>query len=138
MSASIWSPSNWIGSIVGYQRKNLKQRRRNKTMLQRVLKQGLDSLSIIGLAKNVGKTTVLNGLVAEAHEKEISVGLVSIGVDGEERDVWSGRLKPPVYVPAGSFVATAGPLLDLEGYSWEVIAETGVQSAVGKVLIARA
>ncbi len=108
-------------------------------MLQkRVLKQGIDSLAIIGLAKNVGKTTVLNGLVAEAREKEIPVGLVSIGVDGEERDVWSGRLKPPVYVPAGSFVATAGPLLDLEGYSWEVMEETGVQSAVGEVLIARA
>lgn len=108
-------------------------------MLQQdVLKRGIRSLAIIGLAKNVGKTTVLNGLVAEAEREAIPVGLVSIGVDGEERDVWSGRHKPPIHVPAGSLVATAGPLLDVGGGVWEVLDSTGVHSAVGEIFIARA
>ncbi|HEY8805549.1 MAG TPA: M14 family metallocarboxypeptidase [Clostridium sp.] len=44
-----------------------------------------DSISIIGMNKNVGKTTTLNYILSEARGK-ISLGLTSIGRDGENRD----------------------------------------------------
>ena len=47
--------------------------------------QKYDSISIIGMNKNVGKTTTLNHIFKEARGK-ISLGLTSIGRDGEEMD----------------------------------------------------
>ena len=43
-------------------------------------------VSIIGMEKNVGKTTVLNQLIEDIGMKKI-VGLTSIGRDGEDTDV---------------------------------------------------
>lgn len=95
------------------------------------------TLAVVGLSKNAGKTTVLGTLIQEVH-KHRSLGLVSIGVDGEERDAWSGRTKPAIQVPAGVCVATAGTLLDLQAGAWEVLAATGIYSTLGEVFIARA
>ena len=44
--------------------------------------QGVRSLSIIGMCKNAGKTTVLNKLIAELNESRARLGLTSIGRDG--------------------------------------------------------
>lgn len=96
------------------------------------------SLAIVGLAKNAGKTTVLNVLSEMAASRSLPAGLVSIGVDGEERDAWSGRAKPRVLVPEGTVVATAGPCLDVHPGNWEVLEETPVRSLSGTVFLARA
>lgn len=92
---------------------------------------------MVGLSKNAGKTTVLNALIRELYPK-VSAGLVSIGVDGEDRDAWSGRPKPLITVPEGVVVATAGPLLDLQPGRWEVLMATDIQTTLGQVFIARA
>lgn len=102
------------------------------------MKEGVGSLSVVGLSKNAGKTTVLNTLAAEGEERGLSLGFVSIGVDGEERDVWSLKEKPPVYIPAGSLVATAASLLDVRGGDWELLESTSLQSPLGPVTLARA
>ena len=44
---------------------------------------GLTSLAIVGLAKNVGKTTTLGSLLDAAARRGLRVGLTSIGRDGE-------------------------------------------------------
>jgi len=44
-----------------------------------------NSVSIIGMNKNVGKTTTLNHILEEARGN-MSLGLTSIGRDGEELD----------------------------------------------------
>jgi hypothetical protein len=106
-------------------------------LLSRVRKEGIESLAIVGLAKNVGKTTVLNALIAEARSCGIPIGLLSIGVDGEERDAWSGRPKPPIRVPGGTWVATAGACLDPYGGDWEVVESTPVHSLLGNIYLAR-
>lgn len=98
----------------------------------------LKSLAIVGLSKNAGKTTVLNYLSEVAVSRSLPAGLVSIGVDGEERDAWSGRPKPQVLVPKGTVVATAGPCLDVRAGNWEVLEETPVRSLLGQVFLARA
>lgn len=97
----------------------------------------LETVSIIGLSKNAGKTTVLNGLVQEMYRKR-SIGLLSIGIDGEERDVWSGRPKPPVFVPEGSWVATADTLLNQQPEAWRIIESTPLTTVMGQVMIAQA
>ncbi|MBN2908096.1 hypothetical protein JQC72_00975 [Polycladomyces sp. WAk] len=106
-------------------------------LLNRLQREGITSLAIVGLAKNVGKTTVLNALIAESRSCGVPVGLLSIGVDGEERDAWSGRPKPPIRVPGGTWVATAGACLDLRGGDWEVIASTPIHSLLGDIYLAR-
>ena len=53
--------------------------------IQRVLHTS-KTIAIVGLSKNAGKTTVLNHLTGVAVSRSLPAGVVSIGVDGEERD----------------------------------------------------
>ena len=69
--------------------------------------QGVRSLSIIGMCKNAGKTTVLNKLIAELNESRVRLGLTSIGRDGESTDLVTRTAKPGIYVYEGTLVATA-------------------------------
>ncbi|SFF78908.1 hypothetical protein SAMN04488025_10568 [Planifilum fulgidum] len=98
----------------------------------------MKSLAIVGLSKNAGKTTVLNHLSGWALSRSLPAGLVSIGVDGEERDAWSGRPKPQVLISGGTVVATAGSCLDVRAGAWEVLEELPVRSLLGQVFLARA
>ncbi|MBA4494059.1 hypothetical protein ACFO25_11090 [Paenactinomyces guangxiensis] len=107
-----------------------------KSLFSTLVHPSIQTLAVVGLSKNAGKTTVLNAMIRELYPR-ISLGLASIGIDGEERDAWSGRNKPPVYVPEGVCVATAGPLLDLQPGHWEVLLATGVHTLMGEVFIAR-
>ncbi|SDW38231.1 hypothetical protein SAMN05444487_10311 [Marininema mesophilum] len=107
-------------------------------MLSRLVTGGDCSLAVIGLAKNAGKTTVLNALAMEASRQGMPTALMSIGVDGEERDVWSGREKPPVRVPSGFLTATASPLLEERPGDWEILAVTSLHSALGPIAVAKA
>lgn len=99
--------------------------------------EGIRSLAVAGLSKNAGKTTVLNHLAASLNEEGKPYGFVSIGVDGEERDVWTLKEKPPIVVPKGSLVATAAPLLDGMGGGWELLESTSLVSPLGPVILAR-
>ncbi len=56
-------------------------------------------IAVIGLAKNVGKTTVVNYLA----DNLSNVCVLTIGRDGEERDVLYGTKKPPVILKKGNF-----------------------------------
>lgn len=54
-------------------------------------------ISIIGMEKNVGKTTLLNKLIADIGKTK-KLGLTSIGRDGEDIDVVTNTDKPRIYV----------------------------------------
>ncbi len=56
------------------------------------------SLSIIGMCKNAGKTTVLNSILSEMGATGKTLGLTSIGRDGESVDVVTQTHKPGIYV----------------------------------------
>ncbi|PTM56840.1 hypothetical protein C8J48_3165 [Desmospora activa DSM 45169] len=98
----------------------------------------IQSCAVFGLAKNVGKTTVLNAMAKQAEMEGVTLGLLSVGVDGEKRDVWSLREKPPIHVPTDGWVATAASLLEPNAGKWEWVEETGIHSPLGPVVIARA
>ena len=68
-------------------------------------------LSIIGMEKNVGKTTVLNKLIEDIGLQK-TIGLTSIGRDGEDTDVVTNTHKPRIYVNQGTIIATARDCLE--------------------------
>ena len=95
-------------------------------------------LALVGLAKNTGKTVALTALLREHAQASRTVGVTSVGRDGEEHDVIDFRIaKPLIELTAGSIVATTDSLLRASGIPRELLAETGVRTPLGEVLIAR-
>lgn len=97
----------------------------------------LESLAIIGMEKNVGKTTTLNFIINEAKGKHL-MGLTSIGIDGEKEDQVTGNEKPTIYVHEGTLLATAKKSYLSSDITKEILATTGIQTPMGEVIIFRA
>lgn len=96
------------------------------------------AIGVAGTAKNTGKTTTLKVLLQVAAGVGAPVGLTSIGFDGEEWDHLTGLPKPRVDVPAGTWVATARPLMEAGTARLKLVSGTGVRTALGEVVLARA
>jgi hypothetical protein len=95
-------------------------------------------LAVVGLAKNTGKTVALNALLRELEAVGRTVGVTSVGRDGEERDVIDAHIeKPLVRLAAGSIVASTHGLLRASGLAHELLSRTGVRTPLGEVAIAR-
>lgn len=99
---------------------------------------GFRSLSIIGMCKNAGKTTVLNRIIRELRDEPMTLALTSIGRDGEAVDVVTGTAKPGIYVYEGSLVATARDMLRFCDATREIVAATPYSTPLGDVVIFRA
>ena len=56
------------------------------------------TISIVGMAKNAGKTTALNYLIEEAEDESIRLGITSTGRDGETTDLVTNTDKPRGYL----------------------------------------
>lgn len=95
------------------------------------------TLSIVGMAKNAGKTTALNYLIEEAIDEGIVLGVTSTGRDGESQDLVTGTEKPRVYLEEDMFVAVPTLLYDLADAGLEVIKKTKYSTAIGELLICR-
>lgn len=95
-------------------------------------------LALVGLAKNTGKTQTLAAILAEHAAASRSVGVTSVGRDGEEHDVIDARIaKPRIHLVAGSLVATSGELLRASAVNHERLVRTGARTPLGEVVIAR-
>lgn len=95
------------------------------------------TISIIGLSKNSGKTVTLNHLISEAIEAEVTIGITSIGRDGEGLDIVTQTEKPRIYVEEGTIVATAATLLDLGDANIEILKVTNYTTPLGDVILGR-
>jgi hypothetical protein len=99
---------------------------------------GTRRVALVGLAKNTGKTETLAAILRELRERERSVGVTSIGRDGEAHDVIDARIsKPRIVLPAGSLVASTDALVRASGLAHELVERTGVRTPLGAVVIAR-
>ncbi len=96
------------------------------------------ALSIIGMCKNAGKTTVLGALLGPPERAGEGLALTSIGRDGESRDVVTDTPKPPVYIGRGALIATAEGLLPMCDATREIVGATGIHTPMGEVVIFRA
>ena len=99
--------------------------------------QSVHSMSIVGMCKNAGKTTMLTWLLAHSGRGRV-LGLTSIGRDGESTDVVTGTEKPSIFVPAGTLIATAKDMLWLGDVTKEILVSTGIPTPLGEVIIMRA
>lgn len=95
------------------------------------------SLAIAGTAKNAGKTTTLNYLIARFHQAGETLGLSSIGRDGEAIDGLTNRPKPRIRPPVGALVATSHESALYSQATLQRVAETGFRTALGPVAIYR-
>ena len=109
----------------------------NDPVLTRCLESGWRRVAFIGLTKHAGKTTALNAFIAAAEEADKSIGLCSIGLDGERLDTVLGVEKPAVYVPAGTIVASAERALEQTNAKLEWLEELPIPSPLGPVMLAR-
>jgi len=99
---------------------------------------GLQTVAVMGMTKNTGKTVCLNHLLAMAHAAQRAVGITSIGRDGEDRDEVFAISKPAVQVTPGCLVATARDTLVRAKARTRQIATTGIDSPMGEILIVKA
>lgn len=95
------------------------------------------TISIIGLAKNVGKTTTLNHIIRNLPE-EARPGVSSTGLDGERYDSITGKPKPRIFLKRGTFAATTDDCLSKSEARYETIERTGMKTSMGEVMIIRA
>ena len=104
-------------------------------LLQRL--HSVRTMSIVGMCKNAGKTTMLNWLL-EQGRLQGTLGLTSIGRDGESTDVVTGTEKPGIFVREGTLIATAQDMLRLGDITREILMTTGIPPPLGEVVIVRA
>jgi len=95
------------------------------------------TLSIIGMAKNAGKTTALNFLIEEAMDEGIKLGVTSTGRDGEMEDLVTGTEKPRVYLDEDMLVTVPSQLYELSDAGLEILRRTPYSTAIGELLICR-
>ena len=96
-----------------------------------------NTISIVGMAKNSGKTVALNYLIEEAIENSISIGITSIGRDGEVLDIVTETEKPPIFVEEGTVIATASGVLDLGDANIEILKVTEYKTPLGEIIIGK-
>ncbi len=95
-------------------------------------------VAFVGLAKNTGKTEALACTLRELRARGRSVGVTSVGRDGEDRDAIDLRIaKPRIELPAWSLVASTDTLLRSCPVAHETLVETGIRTPLGRVVVAR-
>jgi hypothetical protein len=103
-----------------------------------LIKGNYQIVSVVGMAKNAGKTSALNDILYSAFDDGVRLGLTSIGRDGERVDVVTCTDKPMIYVERGTLVATAESLFHCSEARLEVLEMTDYGSSMGRIVIARA
>lgn len=101
------------------------------------LKQKYKTLSIVGMAKNAGKTTALNYLIEEAMDDGVVLGITSTGRDGESTDLVTGTDKPRVFLDVGTIVSVPVKLYDLADAGLEILRMTNYSTALGQIMLCR-
>ncbi len=101
-----------------------------------MVKDGIgDVISIAGLSKNAGKTTLLNRLIRDYGG---TLALTSIGYDGESVDAVTDTPKPNVFVKSGTIIYTAEDVVRESDITREIVGVTDIHTAIGRVVAVRA
>lgn len=95
------------------------------------------TISIVGMAKNAGKTTALNYLIEEADDEGLTLGITSTGRDGETQDLVTGTEKPRVYLYEDTIVSVPTQLYDLAEAGLEIVRKSNYRTSIGDLLLCR-
>ena len=109
-----------------------------------VANANIQRLSLIGLSKNVGKTTTTNYLLETLLSEQLfhagELAITSLGLDGEPSDALTGLPKPRYAPAAGLLIATTADLLrqaECDGAQIEHLIQLPGRTALGPVILAR-
>ncbi len=91
---------------------------------------------VVGAGKNAGKTTFLN-LAARYLRRKGPVGLASIGVDGEGRDLVFGTAKPHIPVEQGDVIVTTDTALAASTGVFRVLDIFPMKTVLGRMVLAQ-
>ena len=94
-------------------------------------------ISIIGMEKNIGKTTLLNFLLKGMYERSLPTLVMSVGRDGEAIDSVENTPKPEIIVYKGGCFLTINELITTPS-SVEILETFDVKVSGSKVILARA
>jgi len=92
-------------------------------------------LFMVGTGKNAGKTTALNAVLE--HLDPATVGLVSVGVDGEATDALTGGEKPPVRAGRGALICTTEGACAMGEALLRIEESLPLTTALGPLVVAR-
>ena len=95
------------------------------------------TISIVGMAKNAGKTTALNYLIEEACDEGLTLGITSTGRDGETVDLVTETEKPKVYLYEDTIVSVPKQLFPLAEASMEILSTTKYRTSLGELYLCR-
>jgi hypothetical protein len=96
------------------------------------------SISVVGMAKNTGKTTCLNFIIRCFGEKQKQIAVTSIGIDGEERDVLYDTPKPRITLYKGAIFITSERHYADKEFPAEMLAISNRFTPLGRLITARA
>lgn len=96
-----------------------------------------ETISIVGMAKNAGKTTALNFLIEEAMDDGLVLGITSTGRDGESIDLVTGTEKPKVFLDVDTIVSVPTKLYDMAEAGLEILRMTKYHTTLGPVMLCR-
>jgi hypothetical protein len=100
--------------------------------------QKFSSVSIVGMAKNTGKTTCLNYVIRRLQEEKKHIALTSIGVDGEERDILYDTPKPRIILHEGMVFVTSENDFEQCEFPAEILSISERSTPLGRLITARA
>lgn len=95
------------------------------------------AVGIVGTAKNTGKTTTTISLLNSYYDRDIPVGITSIGYDGETTDNVTGLPKPRLFVRRGVLVVTAEKCLESGSAFLRVLDRLGLDTPLGRLVCGR-
>lgn len=93
-----------------------------------------DSLSIVGLEKNVGKTECLNYILLRLPLEQKTIAVTSIGIDGENKDQVTATKKPEIYLREGVYFSTAEAHYRAKRLVSELVEITNERSSLGRIV----
>ena len=94
-----------------------------------------EAVYLVGTRKSAGKTTALNTRVSLFSHR--TLGLLTIGIDGEQRDLLFDANKPRVQVSTGTLVCTTDRALAASDASVAVLRTLPVRTSMGWLMLAR-
>ena len=96
-----------------------------------------DSLSIVGLEKNVGKTECLNYILERLPLQQLRVAVTSIGTDGENKDQVTSTKKPEIFLREGVYFSTAEAHYRERRLTGELVEITDERCSLGRIVTAQ-
>lgn len=93
-----------------------------------------NSLSIVGLEKNTGKTVCLNYILDRLPSDNYSVAVTSIGIDGENVDSVTSTVKPEIVLKEGTYFSTSEKFYLKKNLLAELKEITSERSFLGRIV----